>query len=103
MVRAAFGAKDQGHSRHWFSPYNFFNRTLAPRLALHFAQTLTQWETASQELAQADAIEGGTTASQREALVARAHVLSLRSVRNWCQAPSALQATLRPRLSITFA
>ena len=110
MVRGAFGATDQGHARHWFSPYNFFNSTLAPRLALHFARTLTHWESASQELARADAIERGTTASQREALVAKAHVLSLRSVLNWCRAaqcaphhatPGAFDEVCRMEIALT--
>ncbi len=86
IVREAFGDVDQGHARHWFSPYNFFNRSLAARLETHFTRALQAWEEASRSLSQADAAEGGTAASSRERLVAQAHVLSLRSVLHWCQA-----------------
>jgi hypothetical protein len=47
---------------------------------------MEDWHKACQELVIADAIDGGTSASRREALVAQAHILSLRSVRNWCRA-----------------
>ena len=86
MVRAAYGVSDREHEFHWFSPYNFFNRPLAPRLEIAFRQVLEQWVESSRCLAVADALEGGSPASAREAAAAEAHVLSAFSVLNWCAA-----------------
>jgi hypothetical protein len=98
MIREAFGSSDQRHARHWFSPYNFFNSTLAERLDFHFTRTLDDWSEACQGLLLADALEGGTSASRRESLVAQAHVLSLRSVRNWCRAARCASRQAHPDL-----
>ena len=83
---------------------------MAERLDFHFARTLDAWEEASQELSRAEAMDGRTTSGQREALVARAHVLSLRSVRNWCRAarwatnrkaPDLFDAVCREEIELT--
>jgi hypothetical protein len=86
LVRAAFAETDQGHKIHWFSPYNFFTPKLAERLEPCFLRVLAEWRTAADELARADALEGHTAASRREALAAEGHALCVLSALDWCAA-----------------
>jgi hypothetical protein len=73
---------------HWFSPYAFFTPQLAPRLETQFSKVLYYWTEASRQLCMADALEGKTDYSIREAATARAHVFGVQSALNWCHAAS---------------
>jgi hypothetical protein len=84
MVRGAFGGGDHEHKIHWFSPYNFFHGKLGLRLEIAFRRVLDQWVESTRCLAIADALEGGSTASAREAAAAEAHVIAVLSALNWC-------------------
>jgi hypothetical protein len=86
LVRQAIADTDQRHKIHWFSPYNFFRPNLSDRLEACFLRVLANWQVAAQELAVADALEGRTTASRREALSAEGHVVCVFSALNWCEA-----------------
>lgn len=86
LVRHAISDTDQRHTIHWFSPYNFFTPRLSDRLEACFLRVLADWQVAAEQLAIADALEGRTDASQREALSADGHVVCLLSALNWCAA-----------------
>jgi hypothetical protein len=78
--------EERGHEIHWFSPYNFFTPSLAPRLGFHFQRVLAAWTESLAHLAVADRLEGETEASRREYLAVQARVLSIHSVLHWCLA-----------------
>lgn len=86
LVREAFSDTDQGHRIHWFSPYNFFNRTLVDRLETQFLQVQSHWQQAETCLRVAAALDGDSIRSRHEAIAARAHVLGVASALNWCNA-----------------
>ena len=86
LIRQAIADTDQRHKIHWFSPYNFFRPKLCDRLETCFLRVKTDWQTAAQELALADTLEGHTAASQREALSAEGYVVCVLSALNWCAA-----------------
>jgi len=75
--------KSDGAS-HWFSPYNFFNTQLSSRIETQFLKVLYYWQEASRLLSMADAVEGNTENSSREAISAKVHVLGVMSALNWC-------------------
>lgn len=83
LLKRLFGGERE-HAIHWFSPYNFFTHQSAPRLEFHFLQVLACWQEASHHLAVASALDGHTATSEREAIAAQAHLLSIRSVLHWC-------------------
>jgi|GEM_PF-1353311 len=86
LVQKAFADTDQGHKIHWFSPYNFFTPKLSGRLEVCFLRVLADWQAAAKELALADALEGGSAASRREALSAAGHEVCALSALDWCAA-----------------
>ena len=79
--------EERRHEIYWWSPYNLFSPSLAPRLGFHFLKVLTHWQEADRALSIAAALAGTSESAQRDAIAARAHLLSLRSVVNFCQAP----------------
>jgi hypothetical protein len=86
LVREAFGDSDQRSRIHWFSPYNFFNRSLVDRLEMHFLRIQNCWQRAAAALAAAAALEGDRARSSHESVAAQAHVLGVASALNWCDA-----------------
>jgi hypothetical protein len=86
LVRGAFGDSDQKDRIHWFSPYNFFNRSLVDRLEMHFLRIQNCWQRAAAALAAAAALEGDRARSSHESVAARADVLGVASALNWCDA-----------------
>ena len=86
LVREAFGDSDQKDRIHWFSPYNFFNRSLVDRLEMHFLRIQSCWQRAAASLAAAAALDGNRARSSHESIAAQAHVLGVASALNWCDA-----------------
>lgn len=85
LLRGVIGP-DREHLIHWFSPYNFFHGGLALRLQVAFGEVLDSWEEAALLLTHAAMLVPESPLAKREAASARAHVLSVRSILNWCQA-----------------
>jgi hypothetical protein len=84
-INFPFLLKDKADgASHWFSPYNFFTTQLSSRLETQFLKVLNYWQEASRLLSMADALEGNTAYSHREAVSAKAHVLGVLSALNWC-------------------
>jgi len=77
---------ERGHQIHWFSPYNFFHGNLARRFQEHFGKVFGLWTQAADDLIAAAESEGWAETSAREANAAKAHVTSIASVLNWCEA-----------------
>jgi hypothetical protein len=100
LVREAFGDTDQKHRIHWFSPYNFFNRTLVDRLETQFLQVQSYWQQAENCLSAAAALDGDSIRSRHEAIAARAHLLGVASALNWC---NACRYASNPALRNSFA
>ncbi len=91
-----FIGQDRHHEIHWFSPYNFFTPKSSTRLAFHFSRVLADWQQSSLDLAIAAALAPESQLASRDAVSARAHVLSVLSVLNW--AAAAQMKSADPRL-----
>jgi hypothetical protein len=95
-VASAFAAKDRWHDVFWFSPYNFFTFSTAPRLQVHFTRVLDHWQRSWECLREADRQEH-TRRSRRECIAVEAHVLGAHSVLNWCAAAALARQNPLPR------
>lgn len=91
LAPAAFAAVDRKHEVFWFSPYNFFTFSNAPRLKRHLERVQQNWQASLISLEAADRAENSST-SRRECLAVQAHCLAVRSALNWCAA-AALAST----------
>jgi len=85
IVASAFSDRDRKHEIFWFSPYNFFTFSGAPRLEEHFSRVLKLWSSSLSAMQAADRIER-TRNSRRELIAVKAHCLGAQSALNWCTA-----------------
>jgi hypothetical protein len=86
IIKEILLSPEKSNNTHWFSPYVFFNPKTADSLLMEFQKVLDKWQEAASDLTLADITEGQTSFSHREAVSALAHVLSVQSAINWCNA-----------------